>query len=257
MNNVAGRGADGSTSRLNGSPAGSPRSPAGTVFLGSTGIQGSTGESWATRDHAGRRCRRVHRAGRRGRASAIRRSANRLHRRPGSRDPTRSPRRSPRTRGHRAPSASSWSASAVTRPGVFSGYPPALADSKVGSRLVHGRSAAGGWSQHRFARRREKQANEALDAAADVAVAVFRPRRPTAGRGRPRRGQADGRRAARRPEARPVPGHRDRAVPHRARPEASRPRGHAEAVHRGANKAYRAFIGVAGVGPRTITAPSA
>jgi hypothetical protein len=57
--------------------------------------------------------------------------------------------------------------------GVFTGYPPALADSKVGSRLVHGRSAAGGWSQHRFARRREKQANEALEAAADTAVAVF------------------------------------------------------------------------------------
>jgi hypothetical protein len=57
--------------------------------------------------------------------------------------------------------------------GVFTGYPPALADSKVGSRLVHGRSAAGGWSQQRFARRREKQANEALDAAADTAVAVF------------------------------------------------------------------------------------
>lgn len=57
--------------------------------------------------------------------------------------------------------------------GVFTGYPPALADSKVGSRLVHGRSAAGGWSQHRFARRREKQANEALEAAADTAAAVF------------------------------------------------------------------------------------
>jgi hypothetical protein len=57
--------------------------------------------------------------------------------------------------------------------GVFTGYPPALADSKVGSRLVHGRSAAGGWSQHRFARRLEKQANEALDAAANTAVAVF------------------------------------------------------------------------------------
>jgi hypothetical protein len=57
--------------------------------------------------------------------------------------------------------------------GVFVGYPPALADAKVGSRLVHGRSAAGGWSQQRFARRREKQANEALDAAADVAVTVF------------------------------------------------------------------------------------
>jgi Actinobacteria/chloroflexi VLRF1 release factor len=57
--------------------------------------------------------------------------------------------------------------------GVFIGYPPELADSKTGSRLVHGRSAAGGWSQHRFARRREKQANEALAAAADAALAVF------------------------------------------------------------------------------------
>ena len=57
--------------------------------------------------------------------------------------------------------------------GVFAGYPPALADAKVGSRLVHGRSAAGGWSQHRFARRREKQANEALEAAASTALAVF------------------------------------------------------------------------------------
>ena len=57
--------------------------------------------------------------------------------------------------------------------GVFTGYPPALADAKTGSRLVHGRSAAGGWSQHRFARRREKQASEALDAAADAAVLIF------------------------------------------------------------------------------------
>ena len=57
--------------------------------------------------------------------------------------------------------------------GVFTGYPPALADAKTGSRLVHGRSAAGGWSQHRFARRREKQVNEALDAAAATAAAVF------------------------------------------------------------------------------------
>ena len=43
----------------------------------------------------------------------------------------------------------------------------------MGSRLVHGRSAAGGTSQHRFAPRREKQAREALEAAADNAVAVF------------------------------------------------------------------------------------
>jgi len=57
--------------------------------------------------------------------------------------------------------------------GVFTGAPPRLADSKVGSRLVHGRSAAGGQSQQRFARRREKQAAEALGAAADTAAAVF------------------------------------------------------------------------------------
>jgi hypothetical protein len=57
--------------------------------------------------------------------------------------------------------------------GVFSGAPPRLAASKVGSRLVHGRSAAGGQSQQRFARRREKQAHEALAAAADTAAAVF------------------------------------------------------------------------------------
>ncbi len=59
--------------------------------------------------------------------------------------------------------------------GVFSGRPPRLAASKVGSRLVHGRSAAGGQSQQRFARRREKQAANALAAAADTAVAVFGP----------------------------------------------------------------------------------
>jgi len=57
--------------------------------------------------------------------------------------------------------------------GVFAGTPPRLVASKVGSRLVHGRSAAGGTSQHRFARRREKQAREALEAAADNAARVF------------------------------------------------------------------------------------
>ena len=57
--------------------------------------------------------------------------------------------------------------------GVFTGSPPRLTASKTGSRPVHGRSAAGGWSQHRFARRREKQASEALSAAADAAVMIF------------------------------------------------------------------------------------
>jgi len=67
--------------------------------------------------------------------------------------------------------------------GVFTGYPPALADAKTGSRLVHGRSAAGGWSQHRFARRREKQASEALQAAAGAAADVFGRRSGRGARG--------------------------------------------------------------------------
>lgn len=57
--------------------------------------------------------------------------------------------------------------------GVFDG--PDLVDSKVGSRQVHGRSAAGGWSQQRFARRREGQASAALSAAADTAVRILAP----------------------------------------------------------------------------------
>ncbi|MGE5291735.1 MAG: acVLRF1 family peptidyl-tRNA hydrolase [Micromonosporaceae bacterium] len=57
--------------------------------------------------------------------------------------------------------------------GVFTGAPPRLAASKTGARLVHGRSAAGGTSQQRFARRREKQASQALSAAADAAASVF------------------------------------------------------------------------------------
>jgi Actinobacteria/chloroflexi VLRF1 release factor len=59
--------------------------------------------------------------------------------------------------------------------GVFAGPDQQLIASKVGSRLVHGRSAAGGQSQRRFARRREKQASEALLAAADTAAAVLGP----------------------------------------------------------------------------------
>ncbi len=59
--------------------------------------------------------------------------------------------------------------------GVFAGSPARLVNSKTGSRPVHGRSAAGGWSQHRFARRRENQAATALRAAAEAAASVFGP----------------------------------------------------------------------------------
>ena len=57
--------------------------------------------------------------------------------------------------------------------GVFAGS--RLVASQTGSRPVHGRAAAGGWSQRRFARRREGQARVALDAAAEAAAAVLLP----------------------------------------------------------------------------------
>jgi hypothetical protein len=57
--------------------------------------------------------------------------------------------------------------------GIFDGS--RLVASKVGSRHVQGRSAAGGWSQQRFARRREGQARVAEQAAADVVAAVLLP----------------------------------------------------------------------------------
>jgi Actinobacteria/chloroflexi VLRF1 release factor len=57
--------------------------------------------------------------------------------------------------------------------GVFEGA--RLTASKVGSRHVQGRTAAGGWSQQRFARRREGQARDALCAAADVVARILLP----------------------------------------------------------------------------------
>jgi hypothetical protein len=57
--------------------------------------------------------------------------------------------------------------------GVFQGV--RLLDSKVGSRHVQGRTKAGGWSQQRFARRREGQAREAYGAAADTAARILLP----------------------------------------------------------------------------------
>lgn len=61
------------------------------------------------------------------------------------------------------------------------GYACAVVDggrvtsSKVGSRYVQSRTAAGGWSQQRFARRRDNQARELAQAAADVAARVLLP----------------------------------------------------------------------------------
>ena len=59
--------------------------------------------------------------------------------------------------------------------GVFSGR--RLVESKVDSRFVKGRHKKGGSSQRRFERRREDQARQALEQAADTAVRVILPHR--------------------------------------------------------------------------------
>jgi peptide subunit release factor 1 (eRF1) len=59
--------------------------------------------------------------------------------------------------------------------GVFAGR--RLVDSKVGSRLVHGRHRKGGSSARRFERRRAGQARLALEQAADTAARILLPHR--------------------------------------------------------------------------------
>lgn len=50
--------------------------------------------------------------------------------------------------------------------------------SDIGKRHVQGRTAAGGWSQQRFARRRDKQVHELVEAATDYAARVIVPLLP-------------------------------------------------------------------------------
>ena len=53
-----------------------------------------------------------------------------------------------------------------------------VTSSKIGSRYVQGRTAAGGWSQQRFARRRDGQAQALVGSATEVAVRVLLPAGP-------------------------------------------------------------------------------
>lgn len=53
--------------------------------------------------------------------------------------------------------------------------PGVVTVSKVGSRHVQGRTAAGGWSQQRFARRRQKQTDELVERVSDVAARLLLP----------------------------------------------------------------------------------
>ena len=50
-----------------------------------------------------------------------------------------------------------------------------LVEHKIGQRHVQGRTKAGGQSQQRFARRRDNQARQAYEAAADHAARILRP----------------------------------------------------------------------------------
>ena len=61
--------------------------------------------------------------------------------------------------------------------GVFAGAE--LVVSKVDARQVQGRTAAGGWSQQRFARRRGNQTDAVVTHAADTAARVLLPHAPT------------------------------------------------------------------------------
>src|SRR5262249_9142754 len=127
-----------------------------------------------------------------------------------------------------------------------------LVSSKVGTRLVHGRSAAGGQSQQRFARRRENQAASAIGAAADTAVKVLVPyaeRLDAVGVGGDRRAGA---RAPARGAVGPVGGRgrgggsvegaRGGPLPPRPRPETRGAAGQPAAVPRGAHPPERSRL---------------
>jgi hypothetical protein len=78
--------------------------------------------------------------------------------------------------------------SRVPRTGVIlirrGGFAAAIVDradivsSDIGKRHVQGRTAAGGWSQQRFARRRDKQVHELVDAAVGYVVRTVLPGLP-------------------------------------------------------------------------------
>src|SRR5262249_18275986 len=66
-----------------------------------------------------------------------------------------------------------WAGQGGVAVGIATG--PALEMSKVNSRYVQGRPAAGGWSQQRFARRRENQAKAAAGQAAAIVARLLLP----------------------------------------------------------------------------------
>jgi hypothetical protein len=51
-----------------------------------------------------------------------------------------------------------------------------VVEKKIGTRHIHGRTAAGGWSQQRYARRRDNEADEIVGAAAETVDRILGPR---------------------------------------------------------------------------------
>ena len=68
-----------------------------------------------------------------------------------------------------------WGLVVVRRGGfaVAGGAGPTVEVRKIGRRHVQGKTKAGGWSQQRYARRRDNQARTAFEAAADHAVRLL------------------------------------------------------------------------------------
>ena len=68
-----------------------------------------------------------------------------------------------------------WGLLVVRRGGfaVAGGAGPSVDVRKIGRRHVQGKTKAGGWSQQRYARRRDNQARSAFEAAADHAVRLL------------------------------------------------------------------------------------
>jgi hypothetical protein len=73
-----------------------------------------------------------------------------------------------------------WAAGFAANHGPIRAEAPA-GPSKVGTRYVQGRTAAGGWSQQRFARRRDNQTADLVGTAAEHALRLLVPALPVDG----------------------------------------------------------------------------
>ena len=155
-----------------------PGSPLPSLTCPASRFRGNGWERWVDELRVRPRRHDLRRARRRPRPGAPR-TARRS--RPGCRSTRRTQerptRRSSRPRSALPPhGACCWSARAGSRsPGCRGSE---VEESKVGQRHVQGRTKAGGQSQQRFARRRDNQARQAYEAAAEHAARILTGRMP-------------------------------------------------------------------------------